>query len=521
VDRLLQELTGSSILDQTGADWASAYQAERGVPLDTALLELDLVDEEDLLRSLEACWKIDAASAEDVTTADPAVSRHLPRSLSKSFLMCPVRRAGEAVVALVESPLPPEWVQELSDLFGLKVQERVAPNHYLELARELVYGIAAREGARDLEFRLERRRRGPRVGAVAESVRRSPALAPAVAHVLRFAQERFDFACFLVQDEGAMQVIEFRAAEAVRTVPLPDTSCALGPAILHGGYFLGPIRDTVDNRQFYEALGRPLPRAAFMAPVPVAQDTRVMLCGDNGSRGIAARWAAELTLLTSRLGACQGSWSALRSAHIRREQRDAEHASAAARTDRETSAAERDSGALAESSAAPAAVPPASDASGSVAGSPMDGAALPGPAASEPTSAAACAPTDLPEVTVAERTVLERLKRAADEAGMGLEAFVDDLLRPGPAKAAAPNIATELKGLFEKLATDIPTHMARGMEAAFRDRVPRLAVAGPAPASAERAPAAIAKLEMVRKEAGPREVADYRSRRKRAAPVKL
>jgi hypothetical protein len=221
------------------------------------------------------------------------------------------------------------------------------------------------------------------------------------------------------------------------------------------------VAGSADDLRFYAALERALPRWAFVAPVPAG--ARTMLLADNGGRGIAVQWAAELTLLLARLGRWGRAWL----------------------------------GPWPDEGAATVEAPP-----------PPAAAESPAPAVSAP-----------PALTEKEWPAIERLRQAAADAGMELDEFVDELLarhRPDSAAAASAMVA-EVKGLFERLATDIPTQLARGMESAFRDLVPRL---GTAPPRVESPPAS-AGVDLVLKPAAPREVASYQSRRGKSTRVKL
>ncbi len=187
-----------------------------------------------------------------------------------------------------------------------------------------------------------------------------------------------------------------------------------------------------------------------------------MFLADNGGRGIAVQWAAELTLLLARLGRWGRAWLA----------------------------PWPDADAVAAQAAAPA-------------------------PAESPAPAASCRK----ELSDKEWAAVERLRQAAAEAGVGLDELVEDLLaehRPDSTAAASAMVA-EVKGLFERLATDIPSQLARGMESAFRDLVPRLGNASPR----GEAPPAAAGVDLVLKPAAPREVASYQSRRGKSTRVKL
>jgi hypothetical protein len=453
LDRLLHQLAADGALDAGGVAWARAHRAERGGELDSALLELDLVSEPTLLKALGSAFEFAVATPADLLAVDPEVGKRLPQSFSRSFSLCPVRFAQKKLVALVQSPLPTEWVQELRDLFGLELEERVAPSHYLELGRARVYGSSLDQRTQELEARLARRRSAPEVSRVAEALAEARSLPEAVTELLDFAASFLDFSCLLLPRKGGLELVE-RGSR--RPAALPEPAATVAPALRHGGYFLGPIAGSPEDQRCYAALERPLPRWAFVAPVPGA--ARTMFLADNGGRGIAVQWAAELTLLLARLGRWGRAWLA-----------------------------------------------------------PWpDEAAVEAP---EPAPGLAPAVPQRHELGEKEWAAVERLRQAAADAGIGLDELVEDLLvqhRPDSTAAASAMVA-EVKGLFERLATDIPTQLARGMESAFRDLVPRL---GSAPAKGE-APPAAAGVELVLKPAAPREVASYQSRRGKSTRVKL
>ena len=497
MDRLIAELTASGTLDSAGVQWAQAYQAEHGGELDAVLLDLELVHEADLLKALGNRFGLSPAAPEDLTDIDPAVGQSLPLSFSKSFFMCPVRASGNDLVALVRSPLVAENVAELRDLFGIEVQQRVAPSHHLEVARERVYGVAVSPRTQKLEERLQRHRAAPDVNRVLGRLARAASFADAIVEMFEFAQCSVESSCFLVDRDSALHCVVYRdGSTRAAAIGAPNPACTLAPAVIHGGYFLGPVAGTEADREFFASIERDVPRWAFVSPVPAAGEGKVVFCADNGARGIPTRWVAELTLLAARVG-----------------QRGAEERAAAP--------------------AEPVAVAPAAG----VIASPLADApgSEPPPAISEPAPQPdpPAAPAE-PAVSEADQRVLERLRGAAAVAGVSVERFVDELLRereaptvprPAPEASAVATAAvvTEVKGLFEKLATDIPTQLARGMESAFRDLVPRLGTpaAGAPPAAAAPRPSAAAAVELVQKAPAKREVSNYRAKRRKAARVKL
>jgi hypothetical protein len=457
VDPLLEELIADGILDVASATWARRHQAEHGGAVDVALLELELIDEEGLLRALARCHRTKAAAPSDLENVPPELAKRLPQGFSKSFSLCPVRLVGKDMVALVARPLAAASKQELHELFGLQVRELICSAHHLAVATEKVYGVPLVDRNRKLEQRLARKRGAPPLERVVSNLGRAASFAAAVEELLEFANRLVDFPCLLVSQNGKLRVAVARRGEATApaSVPLPGAASSLAPAFLHNGYFFGPPAGSDADRQFYAALGRELPRCAFVAPVPRARTKATFLYADNCDRGIAARWVAELTLLVGRLG----------------------HKSA-----------ERPTELAAEAAAAP----------------PIVAAAAPAQA----------------QLSSEERGVLERLRVAAAEAKMELVPFVEDLLRRPPVSAAVREPAAgvlmdEMKLLFEKLATDIPAHLARGMQAAFRD------MGTPQASAPARAAAAVPAVTLVQTPAAPKETASYQSRRQKTARVKL
>lgn len=504
MDPLVSELVARGVLDRQTLDIARAYQVEHAVTLDSALLDLAFVDEEELLSSLEAAYQMKAARASDIARANPETAKHLPQAAAKSFGICPLCFEGNELVCLVNSPLPDESLQELRDLFGIVARPVLSPDYYLELVRAVVYGISASPFARDLEARLARRRHAD-VRRTLEVLAASSSSA-AIEQVIEFARQVVEFSCFLVFKNQRLRVAATsRGQPAVGTeLPLPEPDCPLRPAILHGGYYVGMLPASKGAKSFYDSLQRPLPRWAFAAPVPSTGSATLVFCADNGARGIAPRTVAELTLLVARLGARGGFDGGRRTSHERPVERAPHKPSAIDPRPLQT---------------------PSNEPRPIAAGGSIEGAGRVADAPAETKSSAIGEPSLAQPLTAEEALVLARLREAAKRANMTLAAFVDGLLRPAaePRPDPATTLVLEMKGLFDKLASDIPAHFARGIENAFRDLTPRLATTTPAstPASAEIQPTvAAAGVDLVQKPS-PREVPDYNSRRRKSPRVKL
>jgi hypothetical protein len=487
MDPLLNELTTNGVLTEAMVEWARVYQSELGMPMDTALLELDLIDEEGLLCGLESCYKMTVATPRDLMLANPEIAGALPRGFSQSFGLCPLRLSDNELEALVVSPLSEESKEELRNLFHLETRQIIAPSHYVALSMGKVYDQPVEHRTLELESKLARRRGAADIQYALANVLTATTLTSAFLDVLDFATGILEHACLLITRKGMLRAVAANGAKLDSGEPfaLPEMDCSFGAAVLYGGYFVGPLRETESDRRFYLSLERNMPRWALVAPVPTAGETKISLYADNGQRGIAARWAAELTLLASRLG---------------HKDSDREAAVEESAESFEEAFQNLVSQPLSASEHLPQTEPE------------PEGEPEPEEEQPEP---------DM--LTEAELAAVDRLKDAAAEAGTTLEALVDELLKgrgAPPVQAEAATLVGEVKELFEKLATDIPTQMARGMETAFRNLAPRIA-APSQPAAVPGAPRPAANVGLVRKEAGPREVPSYRSKRRKTKRVKL
>ncbi len=602
MDALLVQLSERGVLDASSAAWAERHAFERRIPVDVALLDLELLDEESLLKCLGEWHQRPAATPATLRAIDPALAEQIPLGFSRAFDLCPVAVADGRLSVLVTGALTSASLNELRGLFAVEPRQLVAPSFYLEVARACVYGTEVSRFVQELAPRLDEHRAASDVSVALRGIEQAPSFSAAAAMALEFAMSRVEFACLLSARSDALRVSATRDGEpaAGSLLELPDPSCTLSAAIRHGGYFFGPLAGNEADGRLFGSLCRTLPEWAFVAPIHTPGRVAAVMVADNGGRGIAQRWVAELALVLARLG------------------------------QRATQMLEQNVPRIGGEREAVSVPPPASDPST------LDEV--------EPGTSPA-AELESREQRQEEERVIERLRREAGMRGLALEDFVDRLLlldatrgerrvgsqrpgveepaplqllaaepvAPGPLLAAEPNappfsgsgsdpipdptspstavservspvvaesppvvadaaslpgaavtppasatkpgaetavappvgepatatpatgremdmsaaLVGEFRGLFEKLATDIPAHFARGMEAAFRDLAPRIAAPTPASAAstaeapAARAAAAAATLEFKQEPQAPREVADYRSRRQKSRRVKF
>lgn len=530
---VLTELTRSGVVDPETAAWVRAQQGERGGALDTVLLELRAIEEPALLEALSEHFAIPASSLAELSDLDPELAERVSPSLSDEYSMCPIRFHDYGVLVWVATPLSIFQLDALRGLVGLEIHQRIAPAHHLAAARERLYGVAGDERLEALRSLLERPRPARDVPAAIEAIEAAADLSGAASAVADFISQRLEVACFLVASEDGLRVLGARGpcAPDGSWLAIPEGECEFGPALRYGGYFLGEVADREVNVRFFASLRREIARWVFVAPLPTPGGPAVVFFGENGSSAISTRCAAEVSLVLARLAQRGGEWeslvvdgdvrpfgSPLSRPVVAAESSPADAEDVSTDSARPTHGASTSSaaGALASSTetvlASPAALSPPDAGCVESAGAP---------------AMAVIAPVTAPTISDEELLVLDRLRDAASAASMDLGSFVEALLAPTPPKASAEPpaaaLAGDVKDLFEKLATDIPAQLARGMEAAFRDLAPRIGgapAAAPAVAAAPR-PSAAASVDLVVKEAGPREVPSYRSRRRKSKRVKL
>ncbi|MBI5538282.1 MAG: hypothetical protein HY898_36505 [Deltaproteobacteria bacterium] len=521
MQRLLDVLISEGEIDKAAAEWVRGHLASNGGTVDTALLELDLIDEEGLMRGLEACFGIPAAWPSDIGEATQDIARLVPAEALQPGL-CPYRLRSNELTLLVKEPLADDRVDELQRL-GLQPLQRIAPAHTVECARTRLLGAPLDARTEHLEERLSRRRNADVRGVVA-AISKATSFAAASAEVLDYASRFVEFCCFLLAGKTELRVGAARGGNvrAGAVMPVPDPGCALAAAVRYGGYFVGPLGGSEADEAFYAALSMPMARWALVAPVPITTGQTLVFYADNGPRGMASRWVAELTLLAARAGQQEGRMSSSRG-----------RASGGKARTPPTSQLALPLGS--ESAAGPRATP--EDATPVA-----PGTAEPGPANEPIPAQAAPAPRAEPVVTgglaPGEYIAIGRLRAAAASEGVTVEALVDSLLKdrvPPPAAEPSAALVGEVRGLFEMLAVNLPTQLAKGIEAAFRDIVPRLGTpAGapmpvrrsvpPPPASAVPMPAIPPPAQTVALEPRPqaaKEVPSYADRRSRANRVKL
>jgi hypothetical protein len=117
--------------------------------------------------------------------------------------------------------------------------------------------------------------------------------------LVAFSSQAFDFtALFVVQDGAAHgRVATFRGENPfeIDTVLLPlDKAGAFETVFRTGGYHLGPIGETLQDRHALDALKREVPRSCAIIPLFIRNRLVLMLYGDSGARGVRTNRIAKI-----------------------------------------------------------------------------------------------------------------------------------------------------------------------------------------------------------------------------------
>ena len=102
---LLDALVAQGAIDRSAGEWVSEHLAARGGSASSALLELDLIDEDTLLRALSKASGLPAATHAMIRSADPGLGTLLPAEVVQERDMCPLRVRDGVLRVLVEEKL--------------------------------------------------------------------------------------------------------------------------------------------------------------------------------------------------------------------------------------------------------------------------------------------------------------------------------------------------------------------------------------------------------------------------------
>ncbi|MBU1070652.1 hypothetical protein KJ975_13900 [Myxococcota bacterium] len=142
----------SSILVKLGLipirklDQAFQNQVINGGTLDSALLELGLIREKDLIRVLVEASDLPSIQLGDFTLEDSrALVAIFPQKLALRYQVIPVTRVGEQVGVLVNAEFDKNKIEEIGFMLGVSLIARVVPEPRLLAFASKIYGFELEE----------------------------------------------------------------------------------------------------------------------------------------------------------------------------------------------------------------------------------------------------------------------------------------------------------------------------------------------------------------------------------------
>ena len=136
-------------------------QVIRGGNLDTVLLELDCLTENQMNAYCAAVYGLLPATRDEVMCAPIGALRVLPREFAVRHRLIPVTRTEDAVVLAVDRPLPDATLREISIELGLDPVQRIVCSVRIEAGLARHYDIEMTARIRHLNSKLEASDAGP------------------------------------------------------------------------------------------------------------------------------------------------------------------------------------------------------------------------------------------------------------------------------------------------------------------------------------------------------------------------
>ena len=115
-------------------------QVLQGGELDTVLLEMDLLQEQQILQYLSLVSGLPPASTDMTSAIEPGVDAVCPESEARSHGFVPMRRDGDTLCVLVRHPVDRKSLEASAKSLGVAIEPFVTPEYRFQLAFDLVYG---------------------------------------------------------------------------------------------------------------------------------------------------------------------------------------------------------------------------------------------------------------------------------------------------------------------------------------------------------------------------------------------
>ena len=136
-------------------------QVVRGGNLDTVLLELGLLRENEMNAYCAAVYGLLPATRDEVMQTGLTTIRVLPREFAVRHRLIPVARTEDAVVLVVDRPLPDATLREISFELGIDPVQRIVCSVRVEAGLARHYDIEMTARMRQLNHQLEAADAGP------------------------------------------------------------------------------------------------------------------------------------------------------------------------------------------------------------------------------------------------------------------------------------------------------------------------------------------------------------------------
>lgn len=148
-------LVRDQVIPVDRAQGAIQDQVMRGGNLDTVLLELGLLRENEMNAYCAAVYGLLPATRDEVMQTAISTIRVLPREFAVRHRLIPVARTEDAVVLAVDRPLPDATLREISFELGIDPVQRIVCSLRVEAGLALHYDIEMTARMRQLSHQLE------------------------------------------------------------------------------------------------------------------------------------------------------------------------------------------------------------------------------------------------------------------------------------------------------------------------------------------------------------------------------
>lgn len=242
-ERLGELLLHGGLLTEAQLEKVLRAQSVNGGRLGTNLVEMGLLSEEELARSLNLKLGVPVAEAKSLETVPGSVLDLLPQEMVRRFQVVPLALEGKRLVLAMADPADYNAIDEIGFFTGRVVVPRVCSELRLSQAMERYYGIKRQLHASEVAGGGRSRRRpsaspgrGPGAGAdgngatgnaagswrlgmeaVAAKFAASQSESEVVAALMSYLREEFDCAGFLSLRRGS--AVEVRAVAAGKEIP--------------------------------------------------------------------------------------------------------------------------------------------------------------------------------------------------------------------------------------------------------------------------------------------------------------